>query len=380
MVSELDKIRALRALLASPAKAKARNDEQDDLFKTEVAVPHSLPNVPSATQSDQAMPKPQMVKPEPASNVTHFKPIPSKQVDDLFNQTWDEAVSPIDANAMGFMATSMIYASLPYRAVKEVKNGKKVNAPLYERTSSSYSLYVMNHPKFGIPYGKIPRVVAAYLCTQAIRRKTKEIDLGKNFATFCERLGMHSVGGVNGSGTRIREMTLALITSRITISHQTNQRFDFNNMELAQKGTLFESLWTAPGIDCNDDSNKGKEWSSTLILSDAFYDNCIEHSCPVDLRVIHAMKSPMAIDIYIWLTYRFNAISAPTRISWSQLKFQFGNEYGDNDAGMKNFKSNFKRNLSVVLAAYREAKLTFDRDKDVLVLYPSRPHVIQYKG
>jgi len=48
---------------------------------------------------------------------------------------------------------------------------------------------------------------------------------------------------------------------------------------------------------------------------------------PIDLRVLKVLRSPMALDIYCWLTYRNSYLRKPSRIPWGALAAQFGADY-----------------------------------------------------
>jgi hypothetical protein len=115
-------------------------------------------------------------------------------------------------------------------------------------------------------------------------------------------------------------------------------------------------------------------WQSTLTLSTSFFEECKNHSVPIDLRVIHQLRSPLAIDIYIWLTYRYNSVKIPQPITWKQLKWQFGANYGNTPQGERDFKTNFKKQLRQVLSVYWDAKL--EVTQDALILLPSKPHIL----
>ena len=69
-----------------------------------------------------------------------------------------------------------------------------------------------------------------------------------------------------------------------------------------------------------------------------------DNPVPVDLKVVSALKKPMAIDIYWWLTKRVYNLHEPATISWQQLYQQFGS-----DSELKDFKRKFKRALGDVL-------------------------------
>jgi len=84
-------------------------------------------------------------------------------------------------------------------------------------------------------------------------------------------------------------------------------------------------------------------------------------------------RSPMAIDIYCWLTYRMSYLRRPTSIPWELLQAQFGCDYPDTAQGKAHFKQKFNQHLKSVLVVYPEAKL--EASKDSLTLKPSKTHV-----
>ena len=48
-------------------------------------------------------------------------------------------------------------------------------------------------------------------------------------------------------------------------------------------------------------------FNSVVVLSAEFYDELVAHAVPIDLRALKALKSsPLALDIYSWLTYRMS--------------------------------------------------------------------------
>ena len=66
-------------------------------------------------------------------------------------------------------------------------------------------------------------------------------------------------------------------------------------------------------------------WDSTIQLGEQFFNEIIAHPVPIDLHVLKAVKrSPLGLDLYLWLTYRTFTLKAPLRLSWKQLYRQFG--------------------------------------------------------
>ena len=96
----------------------------------------------------------------------------------------------------------------------------------------------------------------------------------------------------------------------------------------------------------------------------------VGHAVPIDLRALKALKSsPLALDIYSWLTYRMSYLRKPCLIPWEALKAQFGAAYGR----PRDFKRKFLRHLRDVLHVYPGARLC-ERPAG-LFLQPSRTHL-----
>lgn len=259
---------------------------------------------------------------------------------------------------LGFIATAMIYASLPH---------SEVEGAVFKRRNGAHTLTILNDPDIGLPYGKIPRIITAFLCTEAKRHaetRGREIHLGHSQKEFMQKLGLRSTGGERGDISRVRDQAKRLFTSNISLTGEPGAQFHWESVRITRKGMM---LWNPQNFE------ERSRWQSQLLLTEEFFDECISHSVPIDLRVLHKLRSPLAIDIYVWLTYRYNSIAMPTPVSWKQLQWQFGANYTNTPQGERDFKANFRKQLRNVLAVYREAKM--DVRQDVLLLLPSPPHV-----
>ena len=61
-------------------------------------------------------------------------------------------------------------------------------------------------------------------------------------------------------------------------------------------------------------------WDSAIQLGEQFFNEIIAHPVPIYLHILKAVKrSPLGLDLYLWLTYRTFTIKAPLRLSWKQL-------------------------------------------------------------
>ena len=110
-------------------------------------------------------------------------------------------------------------------------------------------------------------------------------------------------------------------------------------------------------------------WNSHVILSAQFFKAITERPVPIDLRVLQALESSLALDIYAWLTYRASYLEKPCRISWQSLALQFGSHYRD----VRDFRRKFLSAIEQALDVYPLARVRVVRGG--LVLMPARPHV-----
>ena len=175
--------------------------------------------------------------------------------------------------------------------------------------------------------------------------------------------------GKRGQVSLVKNSAIQLFTAAIRWRENGDNKFNFKNVEVASQGSL---IWT-PHSSMGGIGNY--QWQGFIDLSESFFSQCVQHSFPVDLNVVHSLRSSVAIDIYIWLTYKMNVLSKPLKITWRQLKFQFGAEYSDDPIGIKNFKAKFSAQLKLVLEHYNA---NVQATSDYLELRPSDTHIPRY--
>ena len=84
-------------------------------------------------------------------------------------------------------------------------------------------------------------------------------------------------------------------------------------------------------------------------------------------------RSPLDLDLYLWLTYRTFTLRAPKPITWKQLYHQFGahpTKVSDNNT-VQAFRYKVLRELKKIKLAWPE--LNYATAPGVLILYPSTP-------
>ena len=331
-----------------------------DTDERAAAAPRTDPDLFGHAQAEAISPQPPgnvtpMTRPRGRPAVNWSDRPRSNQERDLFELSMElEQREGYDPNT-GFIATACIYASLPH---------SEIAGAYFKRKSNTHTTTILVDPDIGLPYGKIPRVMTAFLCTEAKRTEKPRIYLGRSQAEFAHRLGLTSSGGHRGDMTRLKDQAMRLFTSHITLVGTPGSEFHWQNVNLTSRGML---LWNPHNPE------ERVPWNSWLDLSSEFFKECCDHAVPIQMDIVHALRSPLAIDIYIWMTYRYNAIKVPTPITWSQLKWQFGANYSDDPAGLASFKYNFLKQMRVVMAAWPQAKVAHDANK--LTLLPSPTHI-----
>ncbi len=110
---------------------------------------------------------------------------------------------------------------------------------------------------------------------------------------------------------------------------------------------------------------------SKVELSKPFFEELLKHPIPLDMRAIQALRtSPLAIDIYSWLTYRYHSLKSPVVIPWESLMLQFGGNY----VHKRQFRQTFLKQLRKVRVVYPKANITELPGKG-MKLWPSPTHV-----
>ena len=184
-----------------------------------------------------------------------------------------ESESALEAGALGFMARAMVQATLPH---------KQVAVNEFERRNGNYSLSIMAPSSIGLPYGTIPRLLLAWLTTEAVKTKSRELELGDSLSGFMAELDMMPTGGRWGSITRLKDQTTRLFSSMIQCSYTTNDRHAVKSIVVADESDLWWSP-SSPGQHCLVDS--------TVKLSQPFYDEIINNPVPVDMRALQALRT-----------------------------------------------------------------------------------------
>lgn len=261
-----------------------------------------------------------------------------------------------EAGRLGYMARTLVQATLPH-------SDPKTNE--FVRVNGHYTLEMIAPSSVGLPYGSIPRIILAWITTEAVRTKNKHIYLGENLSSFLHKLGFENTGGKRGDITRVKEQLKRLLKTHISISYIYKNVEQIKNIQAISQS---QSLWLTNNQDAT------VIWQTELILNQEFFEEIINHPVPIDLGVIQEIKnSSLAIDIYCWVTYRCFSLKRDTLIPWDKLFLQFGTGYSDDKSGRYAFKKRFIEQLNKVCLMY--SRLNVDAQPSGLFLKRSLPHI-----
>ncbi|MBX3709479.1 MAG: pirin [Gammaproteobacteria bacterium] len=275
-----------------------------------------------------------------------------------------EAESAKEAGMLAYMARAMVMATLPH---------SKPDGNVFQRVNGDFTLTMIGNPKFGLPYGSYPRILLAWMTREAKVKKSPVLELGKSFSAFLSTLKLSQSGGTRGDATRLREQMLKLFSTQVSCIYE-NRKQGVCKTDQFMITRSFE-LWWSPIQHENGEISK----QSTIILAKDFFDELINRPVPIDLRMFQALRrSPLQMDIYGWLTYRFSYLKKSTLIPWNLLSNQFGSNYANNAQGLRDFKREFLRSLRIVTVMYKEANIEIQDEG--IVLKKSRTHILSKKN
>lgn len=265
-----------------------------------------------------------------------------------------EAEEARQAGAVRFMARALTQVTMPHKATP----GNE-----FKRRNGSFTLSILSPSEIGLPYGSIPRLLVSWLTTEAVRTKSPLLELGPSLSAFMAELDLTPTGGRWGSITRLRDQMTRLFASSVTCIYNDKDKTGIVNVRVIEEA----NLWWNPKMP-----NQAPLWKSTIELGKKFFEEAINNPVPVDMRALKVLKrSPLALDIYCWLTYRMSYLRKPVEIPWAALQMQFGADYTQT----RQFKAAFLEHLRTVLVLYPEAHVE-DGERGLL-LKPSKPHVAQ---
>ena len=273
----------------------------------------------------------------------------------------DQLVGASEADAdLGFMARLLALCSLP-----RTNPGNRIR---YKRANGPYTLYMTAGGGNKLPYGNLPRLILAWVSTEAVRTQSRVLILGSSLSKFMRKLGMEDrSGSPRGDRTRLRNQMDRLFHSHVQLIYEDEQHKASVSSQVADRTDLW---WNPKRPD------EPSLWDSKILLSEAFFNEIISHPVPLDMNTLKALKRcSLGLDLYLWLTYRTFSLRAPLRLSWRQLYQQFGTAPAkvSDKFIIRDFRQNVLRELKKIKLAWPE--LNYTTALGLLILHPSKPAI-----
>ena len=256
---------------------------------------------------------------------------------------------------VGFMARLLALCSLP-------RTDPKTRLQ-YVRRNGPYTLYMNATGGVKLPYGNIPRLLLAYITTEAVRTQSRVLVLEDSLSAFMRKLGIYSTSG--RGHTRLRNQMDRLFHASVTLTYEDEQSRRYMTSPITDAG----EFWWNPKRP--DDRSL---WESKIELGEKFFEEIIRHPVPLDMNILKAMKrSSLGLDLYLWLVYRTFPLKTPMRLSWKALYRQFGADpaKASDKFTVRDFRTDCLRELGKIKTSW--PGLQYRTGRGVLVVSPSLP-------
>lgn len=255
----------------------------------------------------------------------------------------------VEGCAKNFLPLDFINFSMPYR---------HIDSGTWERTNNGLTLTMVGGHVRGpsgshimLPYGKYARAVVMMLGTEAKKTNSREIEIQHSYRGFMKQLGLS--WSQRNAAEAIRQLQAFLATSISVTASETADDGRLNVRNYGFRVSSGSDFW----FDANASGDLDRGSKSVVVLSEDFYDSLMhQRSVPINAQawahLINTTKSPMALDVYTWLSYRLHGLKKPQRISWQQIYDQFGSQ-----DELKRFKAKFRTALVAAKEVYPEADI-----------------------
>ena len=258
------------------------------------------------------------------------------------NQELEHSKELINAQDIGYTSKLFVQALFPYRKTDE--DTRRVE-------TSDGSIFVSSAN--GLPYGKYPRLIMAYIMTRAVENagnlKAGKIDaeealripLGRSMNHFLQAIGIHGrgTGGKRGTLSLVRDQLLRLSSSSITVQEKHSTPRERGGII-----TILDDwdLWFDP-----KHPSQTSIIESHLILTPKFFKHIAESPIPIDLDILRQLTRPRSMDIYIWLTLKQFWLDRNNRgsylFTWEMIAQSFATKELVSGQDWVNFRNEIKK-------------------------------------
>lgn len=246
-----------------------------------------------------------------------------------------------------FLARQLVQCTLPH--------SNPGNIPIWSRENGRLTLSIQPEYTDGehrYPYGVLPRLIMLWICTEAVRTKSRRLMLGPSFTAFMRELGLNpSNRGKRSDATRLRDQLTRLLHARICFHQNFVSGSHHGSSNIFLQVADQDQLWW------NEDKDEQEGlFESWIDLGEKFYEAVTMSPVPLDLRAIQGLRnSPLALDLYslvAHVTFRANKQNESQTIPWEGLQRQMGT-----DLPIRMFRLRIKAALRKLALVYPAMKV-----------------------
>lgn len=243
---------------------------------------------------------------------------------------------------VGYLARAFVVVNLPHSDPGSIS--------VWVRTNGDAAITI--HPGFtsdkghpvclGFPYGSTARWLLVYVMTEAVRKQSPKVCLGESLVVFLRSLGL----SIEGRRIRaVREQLARLLGASIRFTFRSHEMLAGRDLSLASDFFLWRQ-------------ESGQSSLGYATLNDSLFRDLLAHPVPLDIGAIEALRdAPLAIDLFIWLSFRLRSLRHPLSLSWLALQGQFGSDYTET----KEFARHVRKELRRVHTVWPSLRTKFYR-------------------
>lgn len=231
-----------------------------------------------------------------------------------------------DLEKKGYLARELVQCGMPLSKPPEEKVSlQRKNGNITVTYASGIDPKSGTH--IGLPYGPIARLLLVWINTEANTQRSRRIHVTSNLTQFMRDVGLQYRSGEKGTTRTLREQIRRLFLAQISFYREESQeegtREQFELMTITQR---YELWWSYKSPDENS------FFDSWIELGESFYEAIIKNPVPIKLEHLKSLrKSPLAIDFYVWASYRLYTLNqSKTRslfLPLAVLQHQLGSSF-----------------------------------------------------
>ena len=133
---------------------------------------------------------------------------------------------------------------------------------------------------YKLPFGHLPRLLMAWISTEAVRTQSRVLVLGDSLSDFMRELGIYSSDGK--AYTRLRNQMERLFNASVRLIYEDEHGEQFVSSAIADRG----EFWWNPKRP-----NERVLWASKIRLGEDFFNEIISHPVPINMNILTSLKT-----------------------------------------------------------------------------------------